>query len=859
MKVRKCLKTAWNYSTKKLPWYGLTKVQARRIIKGALATTICFILVLINPVDKKLGAASSVSVVLTASLHPGRRLGAQIYALSLSAVGVALALAYTEFTHFTASKLYDNTGSLQRALGLLAFYEVVMLAMVAYLRAVAPRLFVSGFIFFLIVHFSYFSQFPVELGTVAYTYGIPPLVTFAVTLAINVLVFPEFGSTYIGSTVTSALQEIQVCLYETTVFFGTADKMTPSKLNTELSNLLSKRKKIRSVLNQCQVVMLECTFEMSIAFMSPRELKPIVKSIKELTSTESALIVACELEYAVFGSRVDDEESQDTYSTAVSPNTDNEVKSRKPRSVLDMAKPQKEVSFADKDILLKFLQTVENPVLLLLSSILTGIDTVMLTLAKSYDVPSKYINLANVSQDIDLETVPCRMNGIQASVDDLNITVEELSKQSSELVYNIGLFDVIVKNALGQISREETDTTYLMPRDEYFLLSSFLLNFRETAIVVSNLLEASRQILEVRIKREQRGWLGKKIWFSIYDNKKRFSKFLRSGYSEPQEAYAASIIEKASVIDSKDIDDKDGPSPASQYTTPKQVNTSFTKRVIFNFRNFLADILDALGRRKEPLKSVFQTVFLVMLLSFPVFSSHMRKWFINIRGAWIGFIAMIAFETSVGATVYTLIARAILLVVGSAWGYALYVAGSMGTNPYVMTVMFAIAMIPFYYTMIVSPYAKSGTFSIVSCSLVPLSALRPNGISGTILDSFLKRVVALLIGGTVTVIVQATLFPKKARVLMRTELIGTLRLLQQMEIQLALGLDGKPVSSSLVVKSDKTFRKFMKKARNSLAIAEAYCKYCSCARAFLFIRQATNFFFLNSGRYKARTKIEGFV
>ena len=231
--------------------------------------------------------------------------------------------------------------------------------------------------------------------------------------------------------------------------------------------------------------MLECTFEMSIAFMSPRELKPIVKSIKELTSTESALIVACELEYAVFGSRVDDEESQDTYTTAVSPNTDNEVKSRKPRSVLDMAKPQKEVSFADKDILLKFLQTVENPVLLLLSSILTGIDTVMLTLAKSYDVPSKYINLANVSQDIDLETVPCRMNGIQASVDDLNITVEELSKQSSELVYNIGLFDVIVKNALGQISREETDTTYLMPRDEYFLLSSFLLNFRETAIVVS--------------------------------------------------------------------------------------------------------------------------------------------------------------------------------------------------------------------------------------------------------------------------------------------------------------------------------------------------------------------------------------
>lgn len=833
MRIEKSLKTAWKYGKKGLLWYGLSKVQARRILKSALATTICFILVLINPVDKRIGTAGYISVVLSASLHPGRRLGAQIFALSLSAIGLAFALGYIEFSHFTATKLYENTGSLQRALGLLAFYEIFMLAMVAYLRAVAPRLFASGFIFFLIVHFSNFTNFPIALGTLAFTFGIPPLVTFAVTLAVNVFVFPEFGSTYIGTTITSALHEIQACLYDSTIYFGTADKMSPNKLCFELSNLLNKQKKVRSVLSQCQVVMLECTFEISIAFMSPRELKPIVKSIKELTVAESALIVACELEYAVFGSKVNnDKEDYSIQSTTSSSNIETNTKAMKPQSVLDMAKPQKEVSFADKGILVKFLQTVENPVLLLLSSTLTSIDMVMLTLARSYDVPSKNIKLAKVSCDIDLKTAPFRMESIQASLDDLNITVEKLANQFSELVYNIGLFDIVVKNALGQISHEETDTTYLMPRDEYFLLSSFLLNLRETAIVVSKLIEASRQILEIRIEREQRGWLGKKFWFSIYDNKKRFSKFLRSGYLEPQEAHDASIIEKKSVLDSEPIDKNEN--SATQYTPPKKGKLLYIEQAIFKARTLLADFLEALGRRKEPLKSVFQTVFLVMLLSFPAFSVQMRHWFINLKGSWVGFIAMLAFETSVGATVYTLVARAILLVVGSAWGYALYVAGSMGTNPYVMSVMFAIAMFPFYYTMIASPYGKSGAFSIVSCSLVVLSVVRSNGVPGTILDSFLKRVVALLIGGTVTVIVQATLFPKKARVLMNTELIDTLKLMQQLEVQLALGLDGEPISNAVVVKSDKTFKRLMKKARNSLSMAEAYCTYLPSNHPFLF-------------------------
>lgn len=148
----------------------------------------------------------------------------------------------------------------------------------------------------------------------------------------------------------------------------------------------------------------------------------------------------------------------------------------------------------------------------------------------------------------------------------------------------------------------------------------------------------------------------------------------------------------------------------------------------------------------------------------------------------------------------------------------------MGQNRYVMTVLFAVAMPPFYYAMLASPYGKSGTFSIVSCSLVPLTVIRSNGIPGTILDSFAKRVIALLIGGAVTVLVQSIIFPKKARALLHVELINTLKYSQLLQSQIALGLDGEKLPNSSTVKSEKLFYSYGKKARDSLALAEAYCK-----------------------------------
>ena len=659
--------------------YGLTTIQARRVFKAGLATTICFIFVLINPIYRKLGTSSYLCIMLSAAWHPGRRMGAMVQAFVLSQIGLGLGLPYTIFSHFTATKVYENTGSLQRALGLLVIFEVIMLTMVSYLRVVAPRLFQMGFIFFLVVHFSYVENFPIGLGFLAYQFSVPLLASMAVCLLVNVFVFPEFGSTYIGNTITSAIHEAHLSLNKATIFFSTADKKSPSVLASDFASVISQRKKVRDIFSQCQAVMLECTFEMSFAFMAPQELKPMVKLLQELSITESALTVACELEFAVFSSMNSSNNVNPMKSGANAPNssalTSNLNKSDKHQSLVEKLKPTKEVSFADKEVLLTFLETVRAPVLNLLQVMSESLTDTILTVAQAYDVPKKHVPIINLPDDFDLVD-PIHDKPIDSMFTESRkarvITIEDLDEQLKALVQAINLFDIIVKDALSKISGSDIDTTYIMPRDEFFLLSSFLLNYRESAMLISKVLENSRTLLQTRLRRQSRGWMGRKLWFSIFNSKKIWSKFLKSGYNEPDEAHCASVVEKKSIINYEDDDEIRTPSNKSRYTTPGEAKIApRMSGVLFKVRTALADALDAMGKHKMDIKATFQNVFLLMLVSFPMFSASMRSWYVDLRGVWVGFIAMLSFEASVGATIYTLIARAILLVVGSSWGYAL--------------------------------------------------------------------------------------------------------------------------------------------------------------------------------------------
>lgn len=67
-------------------------------------------------------------------------------------------------------------------------------------------------------------------------------------------------------------------------------------------------------------------------------------------------------------------------------------------------------------------------------------------------------------------------------------------------------FSTLVKSELSKISDKEFDLVYLVPQEEYFVLSLFLLNFRETALLVSQILSQVRTLLEIRQSRETHGF-----------------------------------------------------------------------------------------------------------------------------------------------------------------------------------------------------------------------------------------------------------------------------------------------------------------------------------------------------------------
>lgn len=652
--------------------YGLTRTQVYRILKATVATTIAFILILVDPVNDKIGASSNLFPVLTASMHPGRRLGSMIQSFYLGLMGLAIALPYSLFTQFLCHKVYESSGSLQNALGLLAFFEIIMLAIVGYVRSASPRLFLMVFLFFLVVHFAAIPFPNISYGSIAYGFSIPILMAMALCLIVNVVLFPEFGSTYIGTSVTTTLHEIQLCLNSATLFFTTADRKSSGTLPAELAKVMGQRKKVRGVLAQCQATMMECTYEMSWSYMGPQEIKPLTKILKKLSVSQSALIVACELEFAVFSS-LNSESSQEEARFSIEKeefahSIAEPKEPEKPISLIDQVKPKKEVSYADKEILLRFLDTVRAPILTLLIAMSMSITDAKLSLARAYDVPMKKVPEATLPDDLDevaSQDSPTEPKPSTSS-HDREITPETLEIQLSVLVKAINLFDVIIKDALSKVAGDDADTKYIMPRDEFFLLSSFLLNFRESALVVSNLLETSRCLLETRIRRESRGWRGMKLWVSFISTDKHWSKFFSSGNFEASEGHSANVVEIQSIIGQEITNDA---IKKSQYSVPEQSTMSTSGRVLFKIRTVLADFLDALGKRKGHLKAMFQTVFLLMLLSFPMFSVSMHSWYVKLRGSWVGFIAMLAFETSVGATVYSLAARTILLVSGSAWGY----------------------------------------------------------------------------------------------------------------------------------------------------------------------------------------------
>ncbi|CDR46664.1 CYFA0S25e00562g1_1 [Cyberlindnera fabianii] len=708
------------------------KTLSRRMFKSTVNSTIALILCLNPHTLSKLGGEPAMLPLIAVMVHPGRRFGTMLESALLNSTGLLLGNAYALFGRFIAQKicqsdlndvdqLHTNYHNYRAALAWLAVLHILMLFFHGWMRCITHKFFFVVFPLFLVVHFTFTDNISTDAGTIAKNFTVPFFLGIAISLACNLLIFPEFGSSYLGTSIVQTTTELQDTIESAVNFF-----ITPNKSN--LAPIVKKKKTLRSKLNSTQAVLQECTYEISYSYLSPAQLKPTIDIIREQLSYTNALINACQLQL-----------------------TTNE-------------NLQKSVNLSESA-----LTSLRDEI----SKAMSIINTVI---AYAYDVKDGH-------KDIDLQAV-------------------NFEEQLNSLARGIAQLDIQLKEEFKNLETDADDL--ITPNDKMFLMSSFHMNFKETANNVCNMLKQSERIYRYRVEREKRGFFGRRVWVSFL-----FSKDAMKGW------YAAN---RPDVLNDSATLNGDASSRIFLGDNDKTIES---KSTVSTKNKFLSNIVRFYKSHIPHIRFGMQIAVGLTLATFPMFVPEARHWFVDIRGTWIGFVCILVLEPELGSTFFVFFLRGVGVISGAAWGYLSYVSAIHQTNPYLEVVVTVIGAIPGYYYFLGTPYVKAAIIGIISIYIVLLSAVIPSEVGGTILQNFGKRCLAMIYGGAVALLCQIT-FPIKARDELIKEVVESTGNISKLLLIFSAGLDGENLQMSISQKRYDTFKKLSAATKSSLTRADVY-------------------------------------
>ncbi|AJS02168.1 hypothetical protein H822_YJM1444G00121 [Saccharomyces cerevisiae YJM1444] len=835
-----------------LYYFPCDRILAKRICKSTVNTTVAFIFCLIPKITAHLGAAPAMLPMISVIVHPGRRVGGTIHGAIYCITGLIFGLAYAIFGRFLAqrclgSSWHELTEAQQHVLhykryeaglAILAVFEVIMLFFHGWMRSVSHYYFGIVFPLFVVVHFAFMDPLNETAGTIAKAYSTPFYLGIAMSIFWNLVLFPEWGTTYLGNTTIDAMNELHKSIDYSINFFIAVDPHNSSQLYSRdpvsLGKLLKMKSLISSKVNNCRVVLHECIYEFTYAYVSPTKLKPIISTLENLTVFINGLVNTCQLEFILLARH------------------DNKLR---PDDVAALTLPKnKEISFANAEKLLKVIDKLHPVIYSLHRTMSECMYMAKLVLAHAFDVKVSRVHSCSMFKDGNFPTFSNSANNlpndvdIQNKINDLKQALEECkAKFKSEMLS----FDIDI----------------MSPSDEMFLLSSFLLNFRQTADSTLVIMESVKDILVKRQIQEKKGWLrGKRLWFLVLTNYETFSIWLKgdrnsvtendtlkgtfngntNGFAhdtvirrpdyEENELLSQKVSSNKNIVkddasldlpmtsepkgNSSSTSDTSSSPLTLTKTTTFGTNRTSRRQGRFSFMSMLISI-DKFCEVSHPhFRFGFQVAIALMLASFPMFIPKTRQWYIDYRGTWIGFVCILCLEPSVGGTFWVFFLRAVGVIFGAAWGYLSYVAAVNQTNPYLETVITVFGAIPGFYYLLGTPYVKAAIIEIISIYIVMLAAILPS--QDDILTSFAKRCLAVGYGGGVALIVQVFFFPLKAREQLNEEISFVCGCISEMELLYATGLEGEQVASSMSEEKYKKIEKISKSAKEALARATAY-------------------------------------
>lgn len=365
----------------------------QRMLKNTLATTIAIILALIPAVVGVYGKASYLAAVTTVFGHPGRRFGQMAEGLVLTILGALLGTGWSVLGVYLSSLVYDSNSP--AAYTIKGIFLTIAVLFHGYLRSHTPRLFLFVLILIIVTVVSLTGTSTSVSAVLVTTILYPILTAVGILLVVNVAVFPEFSSDFLGITTIQTLSQTVDALRDANIYFvstigpeeeqsekpddehsseepdrtaeealekpeerpanhllrrllgsikskvsnqnpadptqETAEKSHTPKV-VGLKSLTDQKAKLRAKLGSCKAAQQECMFELAFAVLPPRDLKPISDTaMKKLVANTISLIGACESKYALLGDRDDLKRAKPTANTE----TPDEIRIRSRRSSIN--------------------------------------------------------------------------------------------------------------------------------------------------------------------------------------------------------------------------------------------------------------------------------------------------------------------------------------------------------------------------------------------------------------------------------------------------------------------------------------------------------------------------------------------
>ncbi|KAI5821204.1 hypothetical protein BZA77DRAFT_238452 [Pyronema omphalodes] len=666
-------------------------------------------------------------------------------------------------------------------MGIKALFVIIASFIHGYVRLSTPRLFLMVLLMIIPVLIGLTSPAVKVSYTFPTQFFYPILTSVAVMLLVNVSIFPEFGSTQLCMATIETLQEVQkVQKAAAELFIAFSVGKDPEQCVAGLRDLTDMKAKLRAKVAATKAVYTECSFELAYSVLAPRELKHISrKGIKNITGKTFSLVGACESAYALMG-----------------------IELRAPpggKYDINWYRSQREES-ADEELLKALLIRVEAPLRQLQAATSRALDIVSACVAYSYDTPSlpavgKASSRARKPTGIPLPEVDVHIEWLEGAI-------EEFGRTSTAALE--------IAAVLQEPNQHDVEVD-LMPREEVFLISSFVMNLRQSATHALEMLKHSRTLVEAREDRK-----GRK---SLHFPRIKIRKWLFSGTEEPDTVRVTereTFAREPGNESREHLVDSRRRTKRPRYRRSRAAGSNIARKWR-KLRWMLGKVLDWVSS-SDAFLYAFKFTFGVMLVTWPAFVHGWVQWFYLNRGVWAPLIFVLVFENAVGSTIWIFFLRTAGTVVGSAWGYAAY--QSRNGNEFTIAAMLLVGTIPNYYVQLGTKYQKAGMVCTISMCVVALST-HLQTVPGTSEENFYKRVVTMLIGGAIATLVQLVLFPVKARVHLKDYLASAIVQINKMESCMASGVD----DTRNITASPALFKRFaiaQKKATACLSTAEAF-------------------------------------